>query len=199
MRNHGKSRQGKSTGRNGRWPGCARMEPLDGCVPFLRRFALNLVRAREKRYRAVPVVDDINRVGRVIQRSREGEAASSFVLDLDMAIIHVACSACDSCPASARSESPAHREVKRMFALNRRQKRVRKDYFRYRRCQETRRPQKLAAGLGDNLTCCSRCSVELSNTETVRSSRLPMNTVFLSNTMPTARGAAPAGNVATTF
>src|SRR5438552_12753914 len=39
--------------------------------------------------------------------------------------------------------------------------------------------------------------VEPSITDTVRSSRFPTKTVFLSRTIPTARGAAPTGTVAT--
>ncbi len=60
-----------------------------GCVPFLRRFALNLVRAWEKRDRAIYKIRDVDRVGQRVHCCRHRLAAHSRVHDFDVAIIHV--------------------------------------------------------------------------------------------------------------
>ena len=81
------------------------MDPLDGCVPFLRRFALNLVRAWEKRHRAICNIRDVNRVGLRVHCCRHRLAAHSLVHDLDVATIHVPGSA-GVAVELATSESP---------------------------------------------------------------------------------------------
>src|SRR5207253_7891953 len=48
-----------------------------------------LVRAREKRHRAVVVVHDVNRGRRFVHGSRDWKTARSFLRDLDVAVIHV--------------------------------------------------------------------------------------------------------------
>ena len=43
----------------------------------------------KQRYGPVSIIDDINGVGRLIQRSRDGKPTGSIVLDLHMAIVYV--------------------------------------------------------------------------------------------------------------
>ena len=176
-------------------------DPLDRWRAVLRALRrLNLVRAWEKRDRAICKIRDVNRVGQRIHRCRHRKAAHSLVHDLDVAIIHVPGAAGVS--VERRDIVIAvHRDVNDVFVLidcNAASENVMlRGLFP---ALSGNAPTRTAGG-GD----CGQPEVLVplqvapSIIETVRSLRFPMKTVFLSNTIPTPTGAAPAGNVATTF
>ena len=200
MRNHGKSLLGKSEGRSGRLPGCARMDPLDGCVPFCGASPSDYRgELREKRDGAISMVRDVNRVGPRIHCCHQWEAAHSFVHDLDVAIIHVP-GAAGVAVERRHIGIAGDRDVNDDASADRQRYCVRGCFVAPFPALSGNAPTTTAGG-GD----CGQPEVLVplqvapSTIDTVRSSRFPMKTVFLSNTIPTARGAAPAGNVATTF